>query len=56
MHFCAVNAHFAVIVGIDAGNDLHRGGFAGPVFADKAVNLAGPERHIDILQRRDAAE
>ena len=56
MHPRAVNAHFAVIVVIDAGNDFHGGGFAGPVFADKTVNLAGMERHIDILQRRDAAE
>ena len=56
MHACAVDAHFTVIVVIDAGNDFHGGGFASPVFANEAVNLAGLERHINILQRRDAAE
>ena len=56
MYFSAVNAHFAVIVVIDPGDDFHRGGFARPVFADQAVNFAGLQRHIDILQRRDAAE
>ena len=56
MDLCPVNAHFAVIVVIDTGDDFHRGGFAGAVFADKAVNLAGLQSHIDILQRRDAAE
>ncbi len=56
MHAGAVNAHFAFIVVIDAGDDFHGGGFAGAVFADKAVNFASLQHHINILQRRDAAE
>ncbi len=39
-----------------AGDNLDEGGFAGPVFADEAVDLARRQGEIDVAQRDDAAE
>ena len=46
----------AVVVGVDAGQDLHQRRLAGAVLAHQRVDLAGAELETDRVERRDAAE
>ena len=39
-----------------AGDDLHQRAFAGAVFADETMDLAGEQREVDPAQRLDTAE
>ena len=41
---------------VDAGEDLHQGGFAGPVLADDRQHLAGCERERHAVQGEHAGE
>ena len=52
----AVDAHFAGVAGVDAGDDFHQRAFPGAVLARDAVDRARPQREIDAPQRVDAAE
>ena len=52
----AVDADRSLIVGIDAGQDLHQRRFAGAVFAHQRMDFAGPELEADVAKRCDAAE
>ena len=52
----ALEQHLALVAGVHAGDDLHQRGFAAPVFAGQAHDLAGPDREIDVVQGVDAAE
>ncbi len=56
MHRPPVDAHLAVIAGMDAGDDLHQRRLAGAVLADEAMHLAGQQREVDARQRGHAAE
>ena len=42
--------------GIDAGQDVHQGGFAGAVFADQSVDFAPLHFQIYVVQRLDAGK
>ena len=50
------NQNFAGIALISTGQDLHQRRFAGRVVADKAKNLPGIEREIDIAERLHGSE
>ena len=50
------DAAFVVAVRIDAAQDLHQRRLAGAVLADQRVDLALPDREIDVAQRLHGAE
>ena len=56
MHRPAVDRHAAVVLAVQAGDDLHQGRFAGAVLAHQAVDLAPAQHEVDVAQGRDAAE
>ena len=56
MHGPAVDRHAAVVLAVQAGDDLHQGRLAGTVLADQAVDFAGAQHEVDVAQGRDAAE
>ena len=56
MHRPAVDRHAAVVLAVQAGDDLHQGRLAGAVLAHQAVDLAGAQHEVDVAQGRDAAE
>ena len=51
-----VHANLALVgaVRIDAAEDVHESGFAGAIFADERVNLAGMEIDRNTIERKDA--
>ena len=55
-HRLAVDRDLAVIVGIDAGQDLHQRRLAGAVLAHQGMDLARARREIDALEHRHIAE
>ena len=56
MHRLAVEQHLAIEAGMDAGDDLHQGRFAGAVLADECVDLAAAQGEIHTSKRFDTAE
>ena len=46
----------AVVLDVNAGENLHQRRLAGAVLADQRMNLAGPEVEVDVDQGRDTAE
>ena len=51
-----LDEHRALVVLVDAGEDLDQGGLPGPVVAEKAHDLTGADTHGDVLQRDDLPE
>ena len=52
----AFEQNFARVHAVDAGQALDQRGFAGAVFAQQGVYLAGAQREIHAIQRLDAGE
>ena len=50
IHFLTVKDDLSGIAGIDAGQDVHQGGFARAVFAQKRMHLALAHRKIHLVQ------
>ena len=46
----------AGVAAVDAGEDLHQGGLAGPVLADQGVDLTGTELEAAVVERVNARE
>ena len=55
-HRLAINEDVAGIGAVEPGQDVHQGGFAGPVLTKKAKHLAGADVQVDILVRLHRAE
>ena len=49
----AVDLHRALVVGVQAGDDLDQGRLAGAVVAEDAGHLAGPDGEVDPLEGAD---
>src|SRR3990170_8620403 len=56
MHRLAVDLDRALVRPVDPGDDLDERGLARPVLAHERVDLAGPDREMDVLERLDAGE
>ena len=56
MGFLPVEHEAAREFRMHAGDDLHQRAFAGAVFADETMDLAGVQREVDTAKRLDAAE
>jgi hypothetical protein len=51
-----VELHHALVLGIDAGDDLAQRRLAGAVLAQQGADLAGLDVHRDVVQRTHARE
>jgi hypothetical protein len=51
----AIEQQFAAVIAVDAREQLHHGAFAGAIFANQAVYLAGQQIKVDAIQRDRAA-
>ena len=56
LHRLAVDGDRAAVDCVDAGEDLHQRGLAGPVLADQAENLAAADLKVHIFERLHAGE
>ena len=52
----AIDENFALIGLMEPGHDLDQGGFAGAIFAEKCVNLAGAHVERDAVEDRYAGK
>jgi hypothetical protein len=52
----AVQEKFAGTWLFQAGQHLHKGAFAGTIFADQPMDLTAHELEIDFIERADASE
>src|SRR5271165_734532 len=52
----AVPKHCAAVSRLEAGDDLHQGGFSGAVFAHQEMDFAGIDGEISFAESDDAAE
>ena len=55
VHLLAVDLQRALVVRVQAGDDLDQGRLAGAVVAEHAGDLAGVDRQVDALERPDGA-
>ena len=56
MHALSFNLHLAFKVGVNPGDDFHRGGFTSTVLPHKAVDFASQQGEVNVLQGRNATK
>ena len=55
-HPLALDHDLALVGGVKAVEDVHQGRFAGPVLAQKGMDLAVPKVEVDVIVGEDARE